>query len=295
MRITVFTPTYNRGYTIERLYNSLKEQTFQEFEWIVVDDGSSDETGAIFERICKDKNFFPIQYIKTTNGGKHRAINLGVKMAKGELFYIVDSDDYVPTDALEVIDAMERTIPEESKELFAGVCGERGYDLQTPIGKTHNNKILDITSLERMKYGVEGDKAEVFYTALLRRYPFPEFEGEKFVTECVIWDRIANDGYKLRFFNNIVMVCNYLPDGLTAKGKRLLLDNPMGYGLYLHQSIQYGKLTGIRKWNELLDYYIAQKQRFNFLTIAHFLYSNPIKLWFRIMGLRIFYKLYGRY
>ena len=103
MRITVFTPTYNRSYIIERLYHSLKRQTFRDFEWIVIDDGSTDDTELRFTQIQNDSNDFPIHYIKTANGGKHRAINKGVTRASGELFYIVDSDDFLPDDALEII------------------------------------------------------------------------------------------------------------------------------------------------------------------------------------------------
>ena len=112
MRITVFTPTYNRGYTIERLYRSLQRQVFDDFEWIVIDDGSNDNTEALFQTFLRTKNQFPITYKKVSNGGKHRAINLGVQMAQGELFFIVDSDDYLTDRALEEIDKIEKSIPE---------------------------------------------------------------------------------------------------------------------------------------------------------------------------------------
>ena len=122
MRITVFTPTYNRGYIIENLYQSLRRQSFRDFEWLVVDDGSGDSTAALFAHFQQEENFFPIRYIKTENGGKHRAINKGVSMAAGDLFFIVDSDDCLPEDALQVIAEVESTIPKESKHSFCGVC-----------------------------------------------------------------------------------------------------------------------------------------------------------------------------
>lgn len=295
MRFTVFTPTYNRGYIIENLYRSLQRQTFRDFEWVVIDDGSTDNTQELFESFMKEPNDFPIRYEKVENGGKHRAINRGVRIAQGELFFIVDSDDYIPDDALEIIDHVERTIPEVHKGSFAGVCGQKGHADGTNIGKTFAGDVIDITSLERTQHHIEGDKAEVFYTELLRKYPFPEFAGENFVTECVVWDKIAADGIKLRFFNKVVMICDYLKDGLTAQGCRLLYNNPKGYGLYLYQSIMYRKLTGIRKWNELLDYYGALRGSCSFSRIAKNLHMNPIILWFRLFGLRVFYKLYGRW
>ena len=92
-KVTVFTPTYNRAYIIENLYRSLQRQTCMEFEWLVVDDGSSDGTEALFEKWVKEENPFPIRYHKKENGGKCRAINRGLEMADGELFFTVDSDD----------------------------------------------------------------------------------------------------------------------------------------------------------------------------------------------------------
>ena len=100
-KITVFTPTYNRAYILENLYRSLQRQTCKTFEWLVVDDGSADNTKELFERWQQEDNFFPIRYVKQENGGKCRAINQGLKLADGELFFTVDSDDYLTDDALE--------------------------------------------------------------------------------------------------------------------------------------------------------------------------------------------------
>lgn len=295
MKITVFTPTYNRAYIIKNLYDSLKRQTFTDFEWVVVDDGSIDNTENLFADLMSQDNGFPIIYKKTENGGKHRAINCGVKLAQGELFFIVDSDDYITDDALEQIAKVEESIHEEQKGTFAGVCGLKAYKLGENIGQTFEGDYLDITTLEREKYRITGDKAEVFYTHILKKYPFPQFEGEKFVTECVVWDKIAADGYKLRFFNRQCMICNYLEDGLTAKYIQLLWDNPQGYGLYIHQCILYGKIPqGLPKWNKYLEYYVHLRNKYSFCKIAKFLHINPVKLWLRLFFLRAFYKLYSK-
>lgn len=293
-RITIFTPTYNRGYIIENLYKSLKKQTFNDFEWVVVDDGSTDNTKDLFEKIFKDnERNFNLIYEQTNNGGKHRAINRGLQLASGELFFIVDSDDYLTDDALELIDSMEKSIPEsEKRTLFAGVCALRGYSPYEIIGTTFEGDILDITTLERIKYGIDGDKAEVFYTDILKRYPFPEFEGEKFLTECVVWDRIASDGFKLRFFNKICYITEYLEDGLSAKYNQIMDTNPKGKGLYLYQCGLYGKLFGLKKWNEYYKYYQDYRDKFKFSEIAKNLHINPVVLFFRFLGMKIFYKLY---
>lgn len=292
MRITVFTPTYNRAYIIGKLFDSLKRQSFRDFEWIVVDDGSTDDTEELFVQFQRETPFFPIRYFRTENGGKHRAINKGIVESRGEMFYIVDSDDYLPDDALEKIDRVEKTIPMQESNSFAGVCGQKFFSQERPIGNTFDGDFLDITSLERSAHGITGDKAEVFYTKLLRKYPFPEFSGEKFMTECVVWDKIAFDGYKLRFFNECTMICNYLPDGLTASGGELFRANPKGWGLFLYQSGLFGKNKGLNKWNSYLNYFYTMRGMISFTEIAYNLHTTPLVLWLRLTGMRIFYRLY---
>lgn len=294
MHVTVFTPAYNRGYIIENLFRSLQRQSYQNFEWIVVDDGSTDDTQAKMQMFQAELHSFPIRYFRVENGGKHRAINLGVKEATGKLFFIVDSDDYLTDDALELIVAHEASIPLNEKMQFAGVCGQKGYSAEIAIGKTFLGETLDITTLERPAYGITGDKSEVFYTDILKKYPFPEIDGEKFITECVVWDKIAADGYKLRFFNHIVMICNYLSDGLTAQGNALFRKNPKGWGLYIAQSVRCGKISGFDKWKSYLDYFYGTRGNLSFRSMAAQLQVNPIRLWIRLFGMRVFYKLYSR-
>lgn len=295
MRITVFTPAYNRSYIIKNLYDSLCRQSFTDFEWIVIDDGSTDNTQNLFKKFFTLPNRFPIIYKKVENGGKHRAINIGLQLAEGELFFIVDSDDYITDDALQIIDEVERSIPKEQKEKYAGICGLRAYSLEKIIGTTFEGDYLDITTLDRHKYNITGDKAEVYYTNVLKKYPFPEFENEKFITECVVWDKISFEGYKLRFFNQSLIICNYLPDGLTAKYNQILLENPKGYGLYIYQSAQYKKLTGLQKWTEITYFYYALRNKYCFTDIAKFLNMNPVKLWLRLFGIKVYYKIYDQW
>ena len=134
-KVTVFTPTYNRAYILENLYRSLQRQSFTDFEWLVVDDGSSDGTKALFERWQKEDNLFPIRYCYKENGGKCRAINYGLKLAQGELFFTVDSDDYLTDDALEKVALWESTLPKDQK--FCGIVANGGQSpTETPnLGK----------------------------------------------------------------------------------------------------------------------------------------------------------------
>ncbi len=276
MKITVFTPTYNRGYIISKLYESLRKQSFQDFEWLIIDDGSSDNTEQLVENFLSNNNFFSIVYLKVTNGGKHRAINRAVQMARGELFYIVDSDDFLPDNALELVVKVEESIPVSQKKQYAGVCGIKAYPSNVYVGNTFSGKYLDITMLEREKYDITGDKAEVFYTKILKKFPFPEFQNEKFLTECVVWDKIAYHGYLLRFFNEIVYYCDYLEDGLTKHYDELYSNNPKGYGLYIYQSCKYNKFDDRQKHNEVKKYVRTHYKKINVIELSYYLHMNII-------------------
>ena len=118
--VTVFTPTYNRGHLLGRLYESLKAQSDHRFEWLIVDDGSTDDTADIVAPWLAQKEL-PVTYIRTENGGKHRAINHGISIAHGEIFFIVDSDDWLAPNAIERIFYWENSIAGEKN--FAGVAG----------------------------------------------------------------------------------------------------------------------------------------------------------------------------
>ena len=294
MEITVFTPTYNRAYIIEKLYNSLKRQTFHDFEWIVLDDGSTDDTEKLFDRILAENNFFKIIYQRVKNGGKHRAINKGVKLASGRLFFIVDSDDYLPDDSLETIMQYESSISDEAKPFFAGIAGLKGKDSTHLMGATFEGDFKDLTYLETQDNNIFGDKSEVYYLEIIRQFPFPEFENEKFIPESVVWNEIASKGYKLRYFNKLTYYCDYLEDGLTQQGEAKYISIPKGYGLYLSQSIKFGKITKLNKWRKLFDYYRMFHSKISVREMANNLQMNPVYYYCRIMGIRVFYKLYNR-
>lgn len=229
IKVTIFTPTYNRGYRIENLYQSLQRQTNKNFEWIVIDDGSTDNTQELFNQWMAENNNFDICYIKVANDGKHRAINKGSQVAKGELFFIVDSDDVLTEDAIDRIVYWESTL--DNKEHYCGVTGNRGYNEHQIIGGTFQGEYLDGTFLEKNKYNIYGDKSEVFYTHLLQKYQFPEIEGENFMTEDVVWLFLAYDGYQTRWFNEIIYITEYLPDGLSYNINSVIDNNPKGWGL----------------------------------------------------------------
>ena len=230
--VTVFTPTYNRAYIIEKLYLSLKRQTVKDFEWLVVDDGSNDETEQLFTIWAKQEKDFSIRYYKQENGGKCRAINHALELAEGKLFFTVDSDDYLTDDAIEKVTCWERALPKDVA--FCGVAGNLGTSETETVNSLFDGEYYDGTLLDRYKI-VDGERAHVFYTAIHRKYPYPVFEGEKFMTEAVVWNRMANDGYQMRFYNDIIWVYEYKDDGITKAGSKMFINNPNGYGLWLKE------------------------------------------------------------
>ena len=116
--VTLIISFYNKIHLLERVLESVALQTFRDFEWLIVDDGSTDHTEEVVAAWQRENNDFPIRYYKKENGGKCRAINYGVDRAEGELFFNVDSDDYLLDDALEKVDMWERSLPENGKYLF---------------------------------------------------------------------------------------------------------------------------------------------------------------------------------
>ena len=247
--VTVFTPTYNRAYILGDLYHSLQRQTCMDFEWLIVDDGSVDDTKALVASWQEEENPFPIRYVCQENGGKCRAINRGLKEANGRLFFTVDSDDYLTDDAIEKVIRWDGELPKDGH--FCGYVGNRGITpTQTP-NRLFPGGYLDGTALDRYDQ-VDGERAFVFYTEIHRKYLYPEFPGEKFLTEAVTWDLMAHDGYKMRFYNDIIWIWEYKDDGLTRAGYRVFLENPQGTGLFFRQKAEFLHYS---LWNKLTLWY----------------------------------------
>lgn len=222
--ITIFTPTYNRAYRLPNLYKSLQEQTCKDFEWLVVDDGSTDNTSKLFEQWQAEENTFSIRYFKQPNGGKHRAVNRGVKEAKGDLLFIVDSDDQLTPDAIAIIKQKYQEVRDD--DTVAGIIGMRIYPDGKRIGGEASFEDTICTRSDfRYKKKINGDLAEVYKTDILRKYPFPIIEGEKFCPESVVWLKIAKK-YKLLFVNKGIYVCEYLADGLTHHVDQIRIKSP---------------------------------------------------------------------
>lgn len=264
--ITIFTPTYNRGYIIENLYNSLLEQTIQNFEWIVIDDGSKDNTEEIMNKIINEKKIL-IKYIKKDNQGKYRAINDAIKLANGKLFLIVDSDDRLTKNCIEIIKEYYEQI--KDKDEFIGVSGLRGKDENTPYtgftkdmkkdrekNKYYDLEYIDADSIDyRNKYKIEGDRAEVCITEKLKNFQFPENNNEKFMSEGYMWNYLAMKGYKFRWFNKVIYLCEYLNDGLSKNYRKILLGSPTNEMKVCNQTISISRIGFKKKFKSCIKYY----------------------------------------
>ena len=205
MKFTVCTATFNRAHTLHRVFNSLKAQTFQDFEWLVIDDGSSDETETLIAQWRSDASF-QIRYKYQHNQGKHIAINLGIKLARGDLFLIADSDDaFLPT-ALEVFNEAWLAIPKTLRNDFMGVTGLCVTDDGRIVGDRFPEDILDTTSLEvSYRHRVGGEKWGFCRTDIMRQFPSPSINGLPFFSESVIWHAIGRR-YVTRFINKPLRV-----------------------------------------------------------------------------------------
>lgn len=219
MRFTVLTPTYNRAHVLGRVYESLCAQSLRDFEWVIVDDGSMDGTKDL---VASWKADFPIRYCWKPNGGKHTAMNLGVREARGEFVLFFDSDDRCTPNALERFDYHWRQIPDASK--FANLsCLCRTPEGQV-IGKPYPADSVDaFTFADQLRYRSSGERWGINRADVLRQYPWPE--GELFVPEGLVWDRISRK-YAARFINEALRIYEPSPDSLSSRMTDLRASSP---------------------------------------------------------------------
>lgn len=226
MMITVLTPTFNRGGGLQSLWDSLQKQTVKDFEWLVVDDGSTDGTKNLITQL-QEKSDFPIRYIYKNNGGKHTALNVGIQTICSELTFIVDSDDCVTEDAIESILKIHKKY-----RLQNNICGY-AFLRAFPDGKVNGKKFeVDEKIGSYIDVRVNGDdtsadKAEVFKTHCLKEFPFPEYPNEKFLGEDLVWVRMARK-YQMVHINKAIYIGNYLEDGLTNNRRKHNIASPVG-------------------------------------------------------------------
>lgn len=237
--LTIFTPTYNRGYILGRLKDSLCRQDNFDFEWLIIDDGSSDNTKELVNSWQKDKLQFPIRYYYTKNGGKPRAINLACKLANTPWLFIVDSDDYLVDNIIGFICLKLSSL--SVSERIIGIGGLQGDDNNTPKHKMPFSEYVVASNIERSKFELNIDCNEVYRIDILKRFPFYVWPNENFVPEEIVLNEISLHGYKLIWFNKVFVISHYLEDGLTKGSWKLIKQNPMGYAMLYNHKLKYQK------------------------------------------------------
>lgn len=296
MKVTIFTPTYNRASTLPRLFEALQRQTVKCFEWLIVDDGSTDGTEDLVYKFRSKADAFPVRYYFQEHGGKPRAQNKAVDLAEGELFITCDSNKYLADNAVELILKAEDSI--KGIPMMCGVGGYRAdfsgriYGGRMELG---SRKYVDCTVLENQKYKISGDKATAFYTSILREHKSPEYPGETFVCEGVWLIPMALEGYKTRWFPEILVYGEYSPDGLTMQGANSYIghvNNFLGYLHYLKFEIMacgteavlpmIHEALDIAKEKEMPDAELASRIGCTLAQIRH------------IRNVRAFHKKYGK-
>lgn len=271
MKFTIFTPTYNREGLLISLYESLKKQTFKDFEWLIVDDGSVDNTNETVQHFIKE-NILNISYYYKENGGKQRAYNYALDNAKGELFICLDSDDEYVSNALEIILEYWKKVEKNAK--IVGM----GYLSTYPDGSTIGSEFPNDEMVETQfniynKYKVTGDKGLMFRTEVIKNYKFPVFDGEKFTTEALVYNRIA-EKYEMLYINEKIEIKQYHEDGLTAKYNDLLLRNPKGNALYHNERNKHKMIFKEKIFNNAVYYKFCRVANYSFSKIFKESYSK---------------------
>lgn len=226
--LTIFTPAYNRAHTLPRLYESLLRQTLQDFEWLIVDDGSADQTQALVEEwIAAGK--MPIVYVRQQNQGMHGAHNTAYKHIHTELNVCIDSDDYMPDNAVEVIVHFWQ---QHGSDRYAGLIGLDQMMGGGLIGAAFPKELQETTLLGYYESGGSGDKKLVYRTEVITRYPeYPLFEGEKYVGLAYKYYLVDQD-MPLLVCNEVLCIVEYQPDGSSFSMFRQYWNNPKGFAFY---------------------------------------------------------------
>ncbi|NEN76579.1 glycosyltransferase family 2 protein [Pelistega sp. NLN82] len=212
---TVMTPTFNRATTLPRVYESLLAQDFKDFEWLIVDDGSTDHTKSLVESWINEQKI-KIRYVWQENQHKKVAFNHGVREAKGELLVALDSDDTMCYDALKHMWSIWLSL--ENKENYIGITGLCARPTGEVVGDKYPQDKMSLNSLDMyFKYKVRGEKFGCLQTAVLRQFPFPE-DIQGFVPESLVWRAIARAGYKTLFINHIYRIYFESGDSLSHEG-----------------------------------------------------------------------------
>lgn len=234
--LTVFTPAYNRAHTLPRTYESLRKQDCKDFVWLIVDDGSSDDTAQLVRQWQEADNGFEIRYLYKENGGMHTAHNVAYENIDTELNVCIDSDDCLAEGAVRKILSKWAEVKEQG---YAGLIGLDADLNGNLIGKGFPEGLTDTTLSGYYAAGGSGDKKLVYRTEIINQYPpYPVFEGEKYVALAYKY-RLIDQEYKLAVLDEVLCNVEYQADGSSGTMWKQYIKNPNGFAFWRKVCMQY--------------------------------------------------------
>ena len=282
--LTIFTPAYNRAYTLHLGYEALLRQTCQDFEWLIIDDGSSDNTRELVAGWINE-NKISIRYHYQENQGMHGAHNTAYRLITTELNTCIDSDDYMPDDAVEKIVTFWK---KHGSNKVAGIIGLDADFQGNIIGTTFTEEQTTLGGF--YSQGGKGDKKMIYRTEIINKYPeYPLFKGEKYVSLGYKYELIDQD-YSLLTLNEVLVKVEYRPDGSSMNMFRQYIKNPQGFAFIRKSSMQLTP-TAKRRFMEAIHYVssslILKNKRFlqespkKFLTLCAIPFGIALYLFIR--------------
>ena len=261
-KLTIFTPTFNRAYVLSKCYESLKDQTVKEFIWLIIDDGSTDNTEELVREWISE-GILEIRYIYQKNQGMHGAHNTAYENIDTELNTCIDSDDYMPIDGVEkILNFWEKN----GSNNVAGIAALDAYDNGQVIGDRFPENIDKSTLFDiHYKYKIKGDKKLIYRTELTKDYKYPIFEGEKYVSLSYKYTMIDRN-YKLMLMNEVVCIVNYMEDGSSLNMIKQYRRNPKGFSFLRIHNLNNPNAKVLFKFKECIHYvsssFISKNKRF---------------------------------
>lgn len=269
--LTIITPTYNRADCLRACWASLKAQTEKQFQWLIVDDGSTDATPETVAGFAAEQSGIQIDYIRKENGGKHTALNASHPHIQGNYVVILDSDDsLVPEAVSSILKAWKQF---ENNSQVGRIIFFKGYTVDQPICCVeHENVPLD--TLREPRIAITGrDCCDTFRTDLFCKYPFPVFPGERFIGEGSAFFPMELETLGV-YINKVIYLCDYREDGLTKAGRKMRLQNPLG-GMYNSRTYMHPRVPMKRRIEKGLLYNCYGK--FAHVSFNKALHDNPYK------------------
>ncbi|MGD7044452.1 glycosyltransferase family 2 protein [Jeotgalibacillus proteolyticus] len=248
--LTIFTPSYNRAYCLNQCYESLTNQSNKDFIWLIIDDGSTDFTKELVDEWIKEEKI-EIQYHFQENQGMHGAHNTAYDLIATELNVCIDSDDWMPADAVEkILGCWEKFGSDEVSGLVGLDSFQDGKVIGTPLpSHLKQSTLFDLYA----RHGVKGDKKLVYRSDLTKRHPYPLFEGEKYVGLAYKYYLLDQD-FELLILNEVICTVEYLPDGSSRNMFNQYVKNPLGFAFYRRELMKLPFVSAAFKFRQAIHY-----------------------------------------